>query len=66
MKTIEVSLLTTCGGLDMLDPERGTIWRYGLVGVGVALLEEVCHCGCRLYDPHPNCLEASILLAAFR
>ena len=23
----------------------GTIRRYGLVGVGVALLEEVCHCG---------------------
>jgi hypothetical protein len=55
-----------CDGLYMLSLERGTIRRYGPVDVGVALLEEVCHCGCRLYDPHPNCLEASILLAAFR
>jgi hypothetical protein len=23
----------------------GTIRRYGLVGVGVVLLEDVCHCG---------------------
>jgi hypothetical protein len=29
----------------MLGPGNGTIWRYGLVGVGVALLEEVCHWG---------------------
>jgi hypothetical protein len=29
-----------CGGLNMLAPGR-----QGLVGVGVALLEEVCHCG---------------------
>jgi hypothetical protein len=35
-------------GLNILDPVSGTIWRYGLVGVGVALLEEVCHCGCSL------------------
>ena len=34
-----------CCGLNMLDPESGTIRRCGLVGVGVALLEEVCHCG---------------------
>jgi hypothetical protein len=27
----------------MLSPvASGTIWRFGLVGVGVALLEEVC------------------------
>jgi len=31
---------------------------------GVALLEWVCHCGCRLWDPPPSCLEARILLAA--
>ena len=30
-----------CGGLNML----GTIWRCGLVGVGVTFVEEVCHCG---------------------
>ena len=28
----------------MLGPGSGTIRRYGLVGVGVALLEEVCYC----------------------
>ena len=33
---------------------------------GVALLELVCHCGHGLYDPHPSCLEASMLLASFR
>jgi hypothetical protein len=35
-----------CGGLNMLGPGSSTIWRYGLVGISVALLEEVCHCGC--------------------
>ena len=34
-----------CGGLNMLGPGSGTIRRCGLVGVGVALLKEVCHCG---------------------
>ena len=34
-----------CGGVDMLGPGSSTIKRYGLVGVGVALLEEVCQCG---------------------
>ena len=34
-----------CGGLNTLGPGSGTIRRYGLVGVGVALLEEVSHCG---------------------
>ena len=28
-----------CGGLNMLGPGSGTMWRCGLVGVGVALLE---------------------------
>ena len=37
--------ISLCGGLNILGPESGTIWRYGLVGVGVALLEWVCHCG---------------------
>ena len=31
-----------CGGLNMLGPGSR---RYGLVGVGVTLLEGVCHCG---------------------
>jgi hypothetical protein len=33
-----------CGGLYMLGPGSGTIWRCGLVGVGVALKEEMCYC----------------------
>jgi hypothetical protein len=33
----------------MLGPGSGTVRRRcGLVGVGVALLEEVCYCGDRL------------------
>jgi hypothetical protein len=34
-----------CGGLNILGPGGGAIRRCGLVGVGVALLEEVCHFG---------------------
>jgi hypothetical protein len=33
------------GGLNMLGAGSGTIRRCGLVAIGVALLEEVCHCG---------------------
>jgi hypothetical protein len=32
----------------MLGPGSGTIRKCGIVGVGVALLEEVCYCGDRL------------------
>jgi hypothetical protein len=32
-------------GLNMLGSGNSTIWRCGLVGVGVILLEEVCHGG---------------------
>jgi hypothetical protein len=35
----------TCGDLNMLGPGNGIIRRCGLVDEGVALLEEVCHCG---------------------
>jgi hypothetical protein len=31
--------------MNMLDPESGIIRSCDLVGVGMALLEEVCHCG---------------------
>ena len=45
-----------CGGLNRFGSHRfmclnawpigsGTIRRCGLVGVGVALMEKVCHCG---------------------
>ena len=33
-----------CGSLNMLGPGIGTTRKCGSVGVGVALLEEVCHC----------------------
>ena len=33
-----------CGGLNKLGPRSGTIRRYGLIGVDVALVEELCHC----------------------
>jgi hypothetical protein len=42
---------TSCGGLNMLDPGSGMIRRYGNVGVGEALLEDVCHCGYRFWGP---------------
>jgi hypothetical protein len=35
-----------CGDLNMLGPGSGTVRRCGLVGGGVALLEEVCSYGC--------------------
>jgi hypothetical protein len=35
------------GVMSTLGPGSGSVWRCGLVGVGVAL-EEVCHCGCGL------------------
>lgn len=46
-------MIVICGGLDRSGPRRpmslnigsGTVSRYGLVGVGVTLLEEPCHCG---------------------
>ena len=34
-----------CGGLNMLGPGSGTVRKFNLFGVGVALLEEVCLCG---------------------
>jgi hypothetical protein len=37
--------LNLCGGLNMLGPGSGSTGRCNLVGVDVALLKEVCHCG---------------------
>jgi hypothetical protein len=39
-----------CDGLNMLGPSNGAVWRCGIIGVGVALLEEVWPCwnGCGL------------------
>jgi hypothetical protein len=50
----------------MLVPGSITIKKYGLIGVGVALLEEVCHCESGLSDAHPSFLKASFLQKAFR
>lgn len=47
------SKLRECDGLTMLGA-CSTI-----VGIEVALLEEVCHCGYGVYDTHPSPLEAS-------
>jgi hypothetical protein len=52
-------------GLNMLHPGNGIIRMYGLVAVGVAGLEEVCHYRGRFGDPPPSCLEVSLLLFAF-
>ena len=43
-----------CGGLHMLGPGNSTLGRCGLDGVGVTLLEEVCHCEGRLSDSPPS------------
>jgi hypothetical protein len=37
-----------CGSLNILGTGSDSIRRCGLLGGGVALLEEVCHCGCEL------------------
>ena len=34
-----------CSVLNMLGPGSCAIGRFGLGGVGVGLVEEVCHCG---------------------
>lgn len=43
--TFHINGVTACGGLSMLGPGSGTIRRSDIVGVGVSLLEEMCHCG---------------------
>ena len=53
-----------CDSLIMLGPRSGTIRRCGLVEVGVALLEEVYHCGGGLLSS-AKCGTVS-LLGAFR
>ena len=34
----------------------GTIRRYGLIGIGVALLEDMCHCGGGLLGSYAEAL----------
>jgi hypothetical protein len=58
-----VECFPCCGGLcknGLLRPiGSGTISRYGLAGVGVASLEDVCHCGrslrAQMIKPCPLC-----------
>jgi hypothetical protein len=42
---IIIIIIINCGDLNMLGSGSDTIRRCGLIEVGVALLEEVCHCG---------------------
>ena len=48
--------LPPCGGLNMLGQGSSSIRRCGLVRGDVALLEEVYHCRCGLWDPPLSCL----------
>ena len=51
----------------MLGQASGTIWKWGLVGIDVALLEEVCHYGWGgNWDSPSNNMRASPFLVAFR
>ena len=55
-----VFFVVSCGGMNMPGP-------YGVVPLGgMALWKDICHHVCRLSDLLPSCLEASLLLAAFR
>ena len=40
----DTGMKRSCVGLNMLGPGSDTIRSCGLVCMGVALLEEVCHC----------------------
>lgn len=51
-----------CGSLNMLCPAGG-IFRWDLAGVGVPLLEEVCHCEGELWNLPPSLLEDRLLTA---
>jgi hypothetical protein len=44
----------------MLGLGNGTISRCGLLRGGVALLEDICHCGGGHGDPPPSCLTDSV------
>lgn len=50
--------------------ERVSVWLrldQGLAPIGhLCFLEEVCHCGCGLWNPSPICLWDNLLFSAFR
>jgi hypothetical protein len=43
-----------CGSLSMHGPESGTIRRCSLIGIAMALIEEVCHFWSGQWTPPPN------------
>jgi hypothetical protein len=50
----------------MFDPENDTIQRCGLLGIDVAILEELCHCGIGIETLFLTTMRCSFLLATFR
>jgi hypothetical protein len=52
--------VTMYGGLKVIDPESGSIRWFTLVGIDVALLEEVCYCGSGVWDLFLNCLVTTV------
>ena len=49
-KKITTEKYIHCGSLNVIGPQNSTIGICGFVGVGIALLEKVCHCWGRLWD----------------
>lgn len=54
-----------CSDLNMLVPGCGTIRRFVLIKIIVNLLKQVCYCGGGFWNPFPNHVRASLLLAAW-
>ena len=46
----------------MFDQGNGTIRKCVLDGVGMVLMEDVCHCGCEFSDPGSSYLGDSVCL----
>ena len=59
-----LSVVLVCGGLNENGPHRligsGTVGRFGLIGIGVTLLEEVCQGGWALR--FQRCVQCGTLL----
>lgn len=53
--------INVCSGLNMLGPGNDIVMRCDLMGVGVALSEEVCLLVELVVDSPPRCLEDSLL-----
>ena len=55
------NLVPFCGGLNILDPSSDTLWRYGLVVVGVALLGKYVTVGVHFKTQPHLCLDTAML-----